>query len=287
STYSTSGVYTDVLTAVNGCDSTVTTDLTVGAAISGSQTLSLCSGESVTVGTSTYSTSGVYTDVLTAVNGCDSTVTTDLTVGAAISGSQTLSICSGESVTVGTNTYTVSGVYTDVLTAVNGCDSTVTTDLTVHAVIDVSTTVSGITITANAAPASYQWVDCTNGFLPVSGEINQSYVANVNGNYAVIVTQNGCADTSICVSITMNGLGEWSQNHQLLVYPNPATGVVMIQADGIMNQVEVMNSMGEVVMRETAGEKQLQLDLGNLSPGIYYLLVSTDNERTVRKIVKK
>ncbi|MBI3134104.1 MAG: hypothetical protein HYZ14_05450, partial [Bacteroidetes bacterium] len=81
---------THVLTNAEGCDSIITLNLTINPVLASSQTLSICSGESVTVGTSTYSTSGVYTDVLTAVNGCDSTVTTDLTVGAAISGSQTL-----------------------------------------------------------------------------------------------------------------------------------------------------------------------------------------------------
>ena len=40
----------------------------------------ICTGDSYTVGTSTYTTSGTYTDVLKDVNGCDSTVTLNLTV---------------------------------------------------------------------------------------------------------------------------------------------------------------------------------------------------------------
>ncbi|MBK6833357.1 MAG: choice-of-anchor J domain-containing protein [Bacteroidetes bacterium] len=107
-----------------------------------SQTLSLCAGQSVTVGTNTYTSTGTYTDVLTALNGCDSTVTTNLTVASAIVGSQTLSLCAGQSVTVGTNTYTSTGTYTDVLTALNGCDSTVTTNLTVASAIVGSQTLS-------------------------------------------------------------------------------------------------------------------------------------------------
>jgi hypothetical protein len=131
STYTTSGTYTDVLTAANGCDSTVTTNLTVGAPITSTQSPVICAGASFTVGTSTYTTSGTYTDVLTAANGCDSTVTTNLTVSAPITSTQSPTICAGASFTVGTSTYTTSGTYTDVLTAANGCDSTVTTTLNI------------------------------------------------------------------------------------------------------------------------------------------------------------
>ena len=53
--------------------------------------------------------------------------------GSAITSSNSQTICAGSSITVGTNTYTATGVYVDVLTASNGCDSTVTTNLTVTA----------------------------------------------------------------------------------------------------------------------------------------------------------
>jgi len=118
-THTTTGTYNDVLTAANGCDSTVTTNLTVLSAVSGSQTITLCAGHSVTVGTSTYTTSGTYTDILTAFNGCDSTVTTNLIVLAAITSNQTFTLCFGQSLTVGTTTHSTSGTFTDILTSSN------------------------------------------------------------------------------------------------------------------------------------------------------------------------
>ncbi len=78
------------------CDSTVTTNLTVSNAVTGSQTLTICIGNSIIVGTSTYDSTGVYTDVLpgAAMSGCDSTVTTNLTVDQCI-GIQTYSFGNG------------------------------------------------------------------------------------------------------------------------------------------------------------------------------------------------
>ena len=76
---------------------TFTTDLTE----------SLCDGDSYTVGTSNYTTAGTYTDVLTASNGCDSTVNLTLTILPTFTTDLTESICDGDSYTVGTSTYTL------------------------------------------------------------------------------------------------------------------------------------------------------------------------------------
>ena len=133
--HNTTGVYTDILPAANACDSTVTTNLTVNPAATGSQTATVCAGSCVTVGSNTYCTTGIYTDVLSTLAGCDSIVTTNLTVSPAITGSQSMTICYGTSVTIGGNTHTSSGVYNDILPAANGCDSVLTTTLTVSSPI--------------------------------------------------------------------------------------------------------------------------------------------------------
>ncbi|HSH64388.1 MAG TPA: SprB repeat-containing protein, partial [Bacteroidia bacterium] len=130
-TYTTTGKYTDILQSAKGCDSTVITDLTVTPALTKNQEFTVCYGKSVTVGTHTYNMSGTYTDTFKTAGGCDSIVTTKLTVLKENKTSQTLYICKGKSVTVGTHVYTASGIYTDVLKATNGCDSTVTTYLNV------------------------------------------------------------------------------------------------------------------------------------------------------------
>ena len=46
--------------------------------ITNQQNISLCQGEFITVGNSTYNSAGVFTDVLLSANGCDSTVTTTI-----------------------------------------------------------------------------------------------------------------------------------------------------------------------------------------------------------------
>lgn len=99
--------------------------------VSSAQNVSICSGESYSIGTSVYTQSGVYNDNLTLPSGCDSSVVTTLTILSNSNFTQNVTITSGESFTVGNSTYTTEGSYQDVLTSANGCDSVVTTNLTV------------------------------------------------------------------------------------------------------------------------------------------------------------
>ena len=196
STYTSTGTYSDILTSYTGCDSTVTTNLTVRPAITGTQSMTVCAGGSVTVGTATHTTTGTFTDVLTSYTGCDSTVTTNLTVRPAITGTQTLAVCAGGSITVGTSTYTSSGTYTDILTSYTGCDSTVTTHFTVNPLPIITAnassysicTGSNVTLSGGGA-ASYSWTGgVTDGvaFTPTS-----------SGSYTVTGTDgNGCSNTT-------------------------------------------------------------------------------------------
>lgn len=101
-------------------------------AIATNQNVSICAGEALVVGGNSHSTAGVYTDVITLPTGCDSTVVTNLSVLENNAVTQEVSISGGESYSIGNNTYTIPGTYVDVLVASNGCDSVVTTILTVN-----------------------------------------------------------------------------------------------------------------------------------------------------------
>jgi len=117
------------------------------------------------------------------------------------SSSATISISSCYSFTSPSGNYTwyTSGLYTDTIPNTSGCDSIITINLVIETV-DTSVTVSPDTtsLAANASGATFQWLDCNNGFSPIAGETSQTFNSIGNGSYAVEVTQNGCVDTSAC-----------------------------------------------------------------------------------------
>lgn len=282
-TYTTSGTYMDTLSNAMGCDSVITTNLTVDTLIWTSQSPTICSGGSFTVGSNTYNMAGMYTDTLAAMNGCDSIVTTNLGVSPSSTTSQSFTICNGQSVTVGSNTYTASGTYTDSLTNAMGCDSIVTTMLTVNTVnVGVTVTGNGATLTANNASAtSYQWINCSN-MQPIAGATSSSYTATANGSYAVIITDGTCTDTSACAPVTNIGIEDPTVDYIFNVFPNPTYGNVTI-ATSKPTQVVIFNALGETVMAQQV-QNTVTLDLTSLEGGVYFIRTT---EGKVVRLVKE
>ena len=139
-TYTTSNTYLDTFfnASVRGCDSIVTTILTVKSLAAHTQSPSICQGASFIENGHTYTTANTYLDTFfnAAVNGCDSIVSTILTVKSVVTYTQSPSICQGHSFIENGHTYTSSNTYLDTFfnASVAGCDSIVTTILTVNPV---------------------------------------------------------------------------------------------------------------------------------------------------------
>jgi PKD repeat protein len=132
SNYNTSGVYSDILIAQNGCDSSVTTNLTVEPLLNGTYNIDICFGDSLLVGGNIYYTTGVYFDTLPNLNTCDSLIESNLNVFSYSFSNNNPTICAGQYFEVGQSTYYNTGIYTDVLQNINGCDSVVTTEILVN-----------------------------------------------------------------------------------------------------------------------------------------------------------
>ncbi|MEI8204892.1 MAG: immunoglobulin domain-containing protein, partial [Bacteroidota bacterium] len=192
--YSISGTYYDTLVTSLGCDSIITTNLTVGVIQQDTINPIICQGETLTIGTHNYSISGTYTDTLATSMGCDSILTIHLTVQEKQQVSLNPTICLGDTFKVGIHYYTTTGAYTDTIVTAIGCDSIVQTNLIVYPIppTPVITQVGNV-LTSNALVGN-QWF---NQFGIIVGATNQTYTATIDGDYYDIVTLNGCvSDTS-------------------------------------------------------------------------------------------
>ncbi|MBN4070949.1 T9SS type A sorting domain-containing protein [Crocinitomix catalasitica] len=286
SVYTTTGTYVDILVKADGCDSTVTTNLTVTPAPTSSQDVGICFGYTFTIGTSAYSTTGTYIDTLTDGSGCDSIVTTNLTVEAENAVTVNVSICWGESYTIGASTYTAAGTYVDVLTSSTFCDSTITTNLTVELPVDVSITQVDNYLTANQGGAIYQWYNCETEMI-IAGAVGQSWWAFGIGNYACIINLNGCIDTSACVYVSTIATDEIPLEKLLSIYPNPSEGkftVQLTQADLGEMDFTILNSLGQAVYQNQLINK-IEVDITDLPAGTYHIRLIAESGTVSKKII--
>lgn len=79
-TYAATGAYTAILTNTGGCDSTVTLNLTINNSSQSLETISACENYTWSANGTQYTSTGVYTEILTDTKGCDSTAVLNLTV---------------------------------------------------------------------------------------------------------------------------------------------------------------------------------------------------------------
>ena len=194
-----------------------------------------------------------------------------LTINSSSQSEQFIEICDGASFTVGNQTYFENGIYQDILTAQNGCDSIVTTNLTVN---DLSTEIvsNGLQLSASNQPsnAQYQWVNCNQNYIEIIGATNPTYSAIANGSYAVVVEQNGCSDTSACFEVTTVGI-EKTGNSFFQIFPNPASNEVFIQADVLLGKVEILDLAGRIILSATSIANQLTINTTEISSGFYWI----------------
>jgi hypothetical protein len=159
------------------------------------------------------------------LNGSFSNWVSGATLPGATAGSATVNSCGSYTDPTG-STYTTSGTYSYLLTNAAGCDSNVSLTLTVDTV-DTRVTQNGIVLSAQTATGSVQWIDCVTN-IPVPGASSSVFVATSNGNYAAVVTEGSCTDTSDC--ITVGGIGVAEPKIQLVqVLPNPSRGVTYVK----------------------------------------------------------
>lgn len=131
-TITSTGIYYHTLYSVYGCDSVLSMDISIDPVFSTNNPQTICSGNSYILNGHTYVNPGNYIDTLLTYHGCDSIITTNLTVNPVYMMNNPQVICYGESYTFNGHTYTSTGNYNDTLSTTVGCDSIIITQLTVN-----------------------------------------------------------------------------------------------------------------------------------------------------------
>lgn len=261
----------------------------------------------VTDGVAFEPTLGTTTYTATSDSPEDCPFSVDITVNEnpVVEAGTDVSVCEGETVTLtgsgtadtyiwsggamdgvpfipmaGTNDYFVEGTI-----SATGCSSTDVVSVT-YLEVDETISVSGGTLTSNHTGITYQWVECPT-YAPIPGATNQSYTPSNDGDYAVIVTNGGCSDTSACETIVGASTDSWTNS--IKIYPNPSTGIFQIQMDaGIDGSYTVFTSDGkEVLNSKLTGTTTFNVDLTNFENGTYIFVLTSEEQHYQIPLIKQ
>jgi len=262
--------------------------------------------------------SGIY-EVTQTLNGCTSlpsTVTVTISATAAPSVANQ-AVCEGSTisdVTVGTmvgatvtyydteggeaisaDTVLENGTYY-LSQSMNGCESaTVPFEITVNAIPDAPTGAGEQTFTMGETLSDLELGYATGATLTW-------YTQTLEGDYEVIpsdtvieegftyyATQstNGCESDYFEVTATMVVSTDKFSLKNLKVYPNPATDIVTVANNAVIDRVIVTNLLGQQVLSQDTNELVININLTNLSSGTYILSITSQGANATMKIVKQ
>jgi hypothetical protein len=226
------------------------------------------------------------TYILVNAAGCDSIIALDLTIAEPNYGIDIQTACDSFTWIDGVIYTTSDSTATDTLINMSGCDSIVTLNLSIITV-NSSVTSNAATLTADALGATYQWIDCSD-MIPINGETNQAFTATWNGDFAVIVTDSNCSDTSDCQNVTGIGVASLHETTQLMLYPNPNDGNFTIQHELLLDNANlyIVDLTGKIVFTQMhMTTKLVTFDVTTLSPGLYVVRIETAEQSLIRKFV--
>ncbi len=288
-TYQQSGTYKDTLSTISGCDSVITINLTINKPDFKADTVKTCETYTWPVNGQAYQQSGTYTDTFTNQAGCDSIRQLALTIYPTKQNTLKPVACKSYTVPSQDETYTSSGTYYDTLSSAKNCDSILTIQLTVP---NPETAIerNGQTLSVSSPnPDSFQWLNCEGGLAPIKGATNSSFQPDSNGRYAVVVSEEGCTDTSSCYAIETIGFRNNDFGKSLKVYPNPANDQVTVKFNQSHQVIraELISSSGQTLSSKTyRGTKQFEVPLPE-TQGYYILNLTSSKGRSAQiKLLK-
>lgn len=252
---------------------------------------------------------GTYYVQLTDTNGCTNTDSVNINIiDVIISLSSNSPSCNGDPINLnaggGTNYswsgpdnfnsaaqnpviinggFANTGTYTVTVTDANGCVDTASMFIQVITV-DTAAFVNGAMLSASASGANYQWINCANN-SPIPGATNQNYMAPQNGQYAVIVTENGCSDTSSCLNVFSVDISQNVSSDNIAFGPNPVETELFILSASPVHQITVYSSSGALIFIRSADSLQT-VDVSDLAAGIYFIEFVTQEGVVRNKFIK-
>lgn len=127
------------------------------------------------------------------------------------------------------------------------------------------------------------------GFIQYRIKPKASWVTDTIKNSAAIFFDFNApivTNTAKSYFVTTIGINELTINNAITLLPNPTNAIVTINSKFDMQQIEIINLAGQILLQENVNNKTHQLQLQNFADGIYFVKISYSNGlSTTKKIV--
>ncbi len=142
----------------------------------------------------------------------------------------------------------------------------------------------GINLADSSSPARHGFVSYTidmNSNFPIGSSVTNK--AGIYFDYMPAVLTN-VSTTATCWPANVNDVRV--SKIGIRIYPNPAIDELLIQTDKEYNTLTITNTLGQVMLSSDVNGKETEINITDLSAGIYYVTLKGLGAAEVRKFVK-
>ena len=246
---------------------------------------------------------------VTAVNeyGCITNSSLSVVVEQSATFSQNITINIGEIFYVGTSAYSTEGTYIDILEGWNGCDSTVTTNLTVIPEIFIpECDFFSFAIPENVFPTLNPFDENVNLIATLqNGEPLPNWLI-FDPETLIFSGQSTCDILFLDILITAQSNGKITETYSFTIqfvnansisensieginlYPNPATDKFILEFTETGNyKIDIYSSIGKKVNSFDFTGNKTEISINNLSVGMYLIKVSNNEKISTLPLIVK
>ena len=240
---------------------------------------------------------GNYSFLISDINGCLGSASTEVTEPSAIISTTTVidascyTYCDGSvSATAlgGTPPYSYAwasgtdslcaGFYNVIITDFNGCIVSNSAIVNEPYPLLINIWIDDSSIIATSGFASYQWYDYNNN--PIVGANDSIFTPTEMGVYYVTVTDtNGCSEDSYYIDYTISSIENYLSN--INIFPNPTNGSITISSKYEIQSIALHNTIGNQLLsvnNNISYQGKTKLDLSTFAKGVYFIKINIDNQ---------
>ena len=117
---------------------------------------------------------------------------------------------------------------------------------------------------------------------PTDPDGNGSYLQLINNNL-----DNNLASSWVATSNSLNNIEFVDQNIQLQIYPNPANEIITIKSNEKLDKIEIIDVSGKMVFSKKTNDFETNANINNLSAGLYFIKVFSQNKIKTTKFIRE
>ena len=190
-----------------------------------------------------------------------------------------------------TLTIKTNGMFSIMVTDSNGCVGIdyINTSLIYKPISDFTYSIIGkdvsfINKSTNAM--SYFWDFYSDGYQTDSSlDVTHTY-PNFSTYLTTLIAFNQCGSDTTIKTINVLSTSYDSQSFKLKIYPNPFTEDINIYQENSFREYNIYNSQNKLILNKKIDENLNNINLSELSSGIYYIKLLGSNKEFISKLIK-